>query len=389
MTEPKIEQYTYLSDFEIFYPKHRFNQSDLLKWTSNCHKTAEKLNPKTTYNQDSLITLEKLFDRYAVKENQISQRYLECADASLTDLTKAEVYKVDEHQQTGLDIYGRTLFFSQRADEVFHKAYSQKQIQPDHLIHVTCTGYISPSAAQKIVTSPNWNKSTAVTHAYHMGCYASMPAIRIAQGLVAENRTKSNNYQVDIIHTEMCGLHMNPLAQTPEQTIVQTLFSDGHIKYSASHQPKKDRRHFKVLALHEKIILDSTQDMSWIPTSWGMQMNLSREVPLKIRTELKPFLIELLNLAKMNMSDLSAAEFAIHPGGPKIIDTVKEILELPESKIAHSKKVLLERGNMSSATLPHVWEAMLKDESIKSGQKIISFAFGPGLTVFGCVLEVC
>ncbi len=389
MTEPKIEQYTYLSNFEIFYPKHCFAQSDLLKWTSNCHMTAEKLNPNTTYNQDSLITLEKLFDRYAVKENQINQRYLECSDASLTDLTKAEVYKVDEHQQMGLDIFGRTLFFSQKADDVFNLAYSQKRNRPDHLIHVTCTGYVSPSAAQKIVISPDWNKATAVTHAYHMGCYASMPAIRIAQGLVAENRTKNDNYQVDIFHTEMCGLHMNPLAQTPEQTIVQTLFADGHIKYTATNKQNRSQRQFKVLALHEKIILDSTQDMSWIPTSWGMQMNLSREVPLKIKTEIKPFLNELLQLAKLEIADLNSAEFAIHPGGPKIIDTVKEILELPEHKVAHSKKVLLERGNMSSATLPHVWEAMLKDESIKTGQKIISFAFGPGLTVFGCVLEVC
>lgn len=389
MMPQKNKLYTYLSDFEIFYPKHVFKQTDLLKWTSNCHMTAEKLNPKTTYNQESLITLEKLFDRYAVKENQINQRYLECSDAGQTDLTKAEIYKVDDQQQTGLDIYSRTLFFSERADEVFNRAYAKNQIKPDHLIHVTCTGYVSPSAAQKIVTRPDWNKSTAVTHAYHMGCYASMPAIRIAQGLVAENRTKTDNYQVDIFHTEMCGLHMNPLAQTPEQTIVQTLFADGHIKYTATNKINKSERQFKVLALHEKIIPDSIQDMSWIPTSWGMQMNLSREVPLKIKTELKPFLAELLQLAEMNTSDLATAEFAIHPGGPKIIDTIKEILELPEHKVAHSKKVLLERGNMSSATLPHVWEAMLKDESIKTGQKIISFAFGPGLTVFGCVLEVC
>lgn len=63
--------------------------------------------------------------------------------------------------------------------------------------------------------------------------------------------------------------------------------------------------------------------------------------------------------------------------------------QLSEQKVAYSKAILYERGNISSATLPHVWERMLSDSAIKVGTKIISFAFGPGLAVFGSVMEVC
>jgi len=381
--------YTYLSNFEKTLPTHLFKQSDLIRWTNHCHTQAEKLKPASDYTEKDLAVMTKIFERYAVKETQISQRYLETSDGLIVNLENAEIYKVISNSPTGADIQERTLFFSKKADAIISDAYKNIKIKPDHLIHVTCTGYISPSPAQKVVTRSDWQKSTAITHAYHMGCYASLPAIRIAEGLVAQNCTKDSTYTADIFHTEMCSLHMNTLNHTPEQIIVQTLFADGHIKYTAGSQPSSDKKSLKVLAIHEKVVPDSAHDMSWLPTSWGMQMNLSRDVPQKIKAGLKDFLNEMIKLADFNLSELSLAEFAIHPGGPKIIDTVKEALELNDTKVSHSKKILFERGNMSSATLPHVWDSMLSDANIPKGKKIISFAFGPGLTIFGSIMEVC
>ena len=383
------ETYTYLSNFQKTLPPNRFAQGDLISWIGYCHAQAEKLKPDTTYTEKDYALMSKLFERYAVKATQISQRYLETNDSLSSDLKTAEIYKVTDSSPTGADILERTMFFSKKADAIFTNAYENTKEKPDHLIHVTCTGYISPSPAQKVVAQPSWQKSTGITHAYHMGCYASLPAIRIAQGLIAQNSPHHSNFTADIFHTEMCSLHMNTLNHTPEQIIVQTLFADGHIKYTAQSKPAQGVKSLKVLAIHEKIIPESSQDMSWLPTPWGMQMTLSREVPQKIKEHLKDFLNEMLKAAHLNPEELRSAEFAIHPGGPKIIDTVKEILELDESKMAYSKKILFERGNMSSATLPHVWEIMLADSKVIAGQKIISFAFGPGLTVFGSIMEVC
>jgi predicted naringenin-chalcone synthase len=383
------EIFTYLSNFQKTLPPHRFTQGELIRWINHSHAQAEKLKPGTTYSEKDFTLMTKFFERYAVKETQISQRYLEISDGQSTDLKTAEIYKVTDVNPTGANILERTMFFSKKADAIIRNSYENTKEKPDHLIHVTCTGYISPSPVQKVVAQPSWQKSTGVTHAYHMGCYASLPAIRIAQGLMAQNSTHHLNYTADIFHTEMCSLHMNTLNHTPEQIIVQTLFADGHIKYTAQAKPAQGMKSLKVLAIHEKIIPESSQDMSWLPTPWGMQMNLSREVPQKIKEHLKDFLNEMLETAHLGSEELKRAEFAIHPGGPKIIDTVKEFLELDEKKVAYSKKILFERGNMSSATLPHVWELMLSDSKVKAGQKIISFAFGPGLTVFGSLMEVC
>lgn len=374
---------TYLSDFQSVLPEFRMDQADITHWLIDIHQRSEELSSAEPAFEKELMA--KLFQRIGVKPEQIGSRYTECSDILRPSSAKAHVYQLSEEAPSGVDIQQRALFFAEKAQEVFAKFYnlSKKVSRPDHIIHVTCTGYISPSAAQLVVGLQDWGKDTAVTHAYHMGCYASLPAIRLASALVFA--AQDNHFTVDVAHNEMCSLHMNPQTHTPEQMVVQTLFADGHIKYSLSTQ--RPKRGYKILAIHEKILPDSQGDMSWIPAAHGMVMNLSREVPNKIKGSILAFTEELISKAGISYTDMMEGVFAIHPGGPKIIESVKEVLELSIEQVSESKQVLFERGNMSSATLPHVWE-LIASKDYPAGTKVTSFAFGPGLTMFGSVFEV-
>jgi predicted naringenin-chalcone synthase len=49
--------------------------------------------------------------------------------------------------------------------------------------------------------------------------------------------------------------------------------------------------------------------------------------------------------------------------------------------------VLNEHGNMASATAPHIWQAIVESPEIPVGSKVLSMAFGPGLTVIGALFE--
>ena len=80
------------------------------------------------------------------------------------------------------------------------------------------------------------------------------------------------------------------------------------------------------------------------------------------------------------------AIFATHPGGPKIIETIAQSLDLQEKQIEASQKILLTRGNMSSATLPHIWQEILK-KKVEDKTPIVSLAFGPGLSIFASLLQ--
>jgi predicted naringenin-chalcone synthase len=124
--------------------------------------------------------------------------------------------------------------------------------------------------------------------------------------------------------------------------------------------------------------------MSWNAGETGWQMTLSRDVPTKIRDALPGFVDELLAPHGLKLTDCIAA---IHPGGPRIIDEVASVLGLSEEQTQYSRKVLLERGNMSSATLPHIWEQIALSQAAAPGQPILSLAFGPGLTLCGALLR--
>lgn len=362
----------YLHSFHTVLPPHHLNQQKIVEWTLKAHQKSQSL-AGTEVDERAL----RLLERFCLSENQISHRYYECPDVD-ENWSDHQIYKLTADTPTGVDIESKNRFFANSAKRVFSEFYENASY-PSHLLHVTCTGYVSPSPAQ--VYFQNKKDSPDITHAYHMGCYASLPSVRMAQALAI-----SGSESVDILHTEMCSLHLDSASNTPEQMVVQTLFADGHIKYTASKNTQG--LSFKILGIKEQLIADSLDDMTWIPAAQGMKMTLSREVPTKIRDGLPSFLQEMCEALKLDCAQVfKEAIFAIHPGGPKIIEAVQKKLELSDSQVEFSKKILYQRGNMSSATLPHVWKEIL-DSKIPAGTLVISLAFGPGLTIFGGVFKV-
>lgn len=356
----------FIHSFSPIFPREIYSQDELVKWTLAAHSKSENLQGRKVK--------EDLLKRFAVKSSTISKRYSECPDVS-HEWADGKIYRLTQETPYGSDIKIRGAFFLEKAITRIRECYEAKDL-PDHFIHVTCTGYVSPSPPQHFFAGKK--SPPAITHAYHMGCYASLPAIRLARALAGEAET------VDVFHNEICSLHLDLKEHTPEQIVVQTLFADGHIQYRIN----SERKGYKVLGIKEKIIPDSLRDMSWIPSSHGMEMTLSREVPNKVGEQILNFIKELALEQGIDFADLvQNSIFAIHPGGPKIIDAVQANLGLRDDQVSESKKVLFERGNMSSATLPHVWCEVMK-KNYSPGTLVVSLAFGPGLTVFGGLFEV-
>jgi predicted naringenin-chalcone synthase len=182
---------------------------------------------------------------------------------------------------------------------------------------------------------------------------------------------------MDIVHTEICSLHNNLSKHETHTLVSQSLFADGFIKYSMvkdTHLPS-----LQVLRVKEEIIPDSRGSMTWEVAPWGFEMFLGKEVGVLIVRHLPGYLERIK--APQN------ALFAIHPGGPKILSYVQKALGLKDAQLAHSYEILKNYGNMSSATLPHIWEKILNDPEVSSGTPIVSLAFGPGLNFAGAIME--
>ncbi len=344
---------------------HSFEQETLLSWLADAHADAAALPA------DDRARLHRLMARVACPPAVISRRAL------------AVDYRGRwaDHELHGRGTGARTARFAGIVDRYFEVAYGADMPPPDDLVHVTCTGYTSPSGAQKLVARRRW--PTRVTHAYQMGCYAAIPALRIALGALA-----TGSARVDIAHTELCSLHFDPGDASAEQLVVHSLFADGLIRYRCeADAPPRSQGALRVVAVHELVVPGSEDAMSWVVGDAGHRMTLARDVPERIAGALRSFVIELLARAGRNVSDLARARLALHPGGPKIVDRVRDVLELTESQLAVTRGVLRDHGNMSSATVPHVWMRLANDPSVEPGTLIPTLAFGPGLTMCGAVLE--
>ncbi|MDG0817183.1 3-oxoacyl-[acyl-carrier-protein] synthase III C-terminal domain-containing protein [Bdellovibrio svalbardensis] len=366
----------YLENFYSIKPPYSSTQEECFLWLSEAHHIAQKDRHDTT---EGYL---KLFHRVGCTQGQIGRRYFFTSDLSEGDWDHKQIYPVHASAR-GATMQQRHEFFHKTVKKLFDDIYEERPF-PNDIIHVSCTGYISPSAAQ--LTALKSKKPVTVTHSYHMGCYGAFPALRMASGFLANQEILGNKKSVDLVHTELCSLHLNPQDSSLEQLVIQSLFADGCIAYSMTHEAPKQG--FKLLSLYEELIPETSDAMEWMVSDWGMKMTLSKDVPSMVGSKVRDFTFRWLKDRNYNIDHIQKnAIFAVHPGGPKIIDQVKEKLELREDQVAASRELLRERGNMSSATLPHLWQKILNDDKVPSGTPIISFAFGPGLTICAGYME--
>ncbi|HXT01523.1 MAG TPA: 3-oxoacyl-[acyl-carrier-protein] synthase III C-terminal domain-containing protein [Elusimicrobiota bacterium] len=262
------------------------------------------------------------------------------------------------------------------------RAFPSGESAPDYAIQVSCTGYASPHAVQRLAARRAWD--SRVLHVGHMGCYASVPAAAMASKLVlGEAATGRPRARASLLLVELCSLHLKPGASADEQVVVNSLFGDGAIRFDASLAPRGPA--LALLDSAEEIVPGSEEEMTWRLEDSSFQMTLTRDVPGLVGKAVSGFVRRFLKRGGRSLADVS--RFAIHPGGPRVIEQVLAALALPADAAPHSREVLRRRGNMSSATLPHIWHALLEDPLVRDGELILSLAFGPGLTLVANLLR--
>lgn len=374
----KVTKYL-LSDFHILRPQYETSQEKGIEWLALAHAKAEMRSKGEKESKHAHFV--EQFTRIGCKPEHINQRGHELPDFLHSEWLDMEIFQLDQYPQ-GAGLKARQKIHSKAVEAAFEKFYSEKTIAPANIIHVSCTGYESPSPAQKIVSRRGWGEQTRVTHAYHMGCYASVPAIRMGCAFVNQQ-----GGQADIVHTELCTLHFNPANHNPDQIVLQSLFADGYIKYTVEKSDAIKPATMQVVAEHEMLIPDCLEAMTWQLDDFGFEGTLSKKIPFLIARNIRYFMDIFAKKAGLRTEDLlQTALFAIHPGGPKILDQIQEMLTLSNDQLFYSREVLRKYGNISSGTLPHIWQAIAADDAVASGTPVMGLAFGPGLNIAGALL---
>ena len=250
-------------------------------------------------------------------------------------------------------------------------AHTAKDIT--HVITVSCTGFFAPGPDYFIVKDLGLAPSTGRYHIGFMGCYAAFPALKMAKAFCEADP----DAVVLIVSLELCTLHLRP-PNDIDSIIATSVFADGGAAAIVSSQePSAAEQSLRLEDLNTTLTPDGEGDMAWTIGDEGFNMVLSTYVPQILEANISDAVEPLLS--KANVSKEAIDHWAVHPGGRAILDKIETGLGLCESKLASSRRVLRECGNMSSATVLFV----LKDSLEKAAKDdtIYALAFGPGLTV--------
>jgi predicted naringenin-chalcone synthase len=92
-------------------------------------------------------------------------------------------------------------------------------------------------------------------------------------------------------------------------------------------------------------------------------------------------------LAHNDLTRDDVDHWAVHPGGPRILDVVADRLELDSDALSPSRAVLDRHGNCSSVTVFLVVEEIRRTRHLRLGSHTVALDFGPGLTLHAALLR--
>ncbi|MFC7534958.1 type III polyketide synthase [Actinoplanes sp. GCM10030250] len=243
----------------------------------------------------------------------------------------------------------------------------------------SCTGYATPGLDILLARDLGMSPSVQRLFVGHMGCYAALPGIGAASDFVS-----ARGRPALLLCAELTSLHLQPPGTRTDiqQIVSHALFSDAAVAVVLT---PSDQLHSGYGVSEVAAITDTTtaDHMTWDVTDLGFRMGLSPQVPAVLSAHVRGLVDDLLARHGRTIADVDG--WAVHPGGPKILDVVQERLGLDDDALSESRGVLSAYGNCSSPTVLLVLEALRR--LARPPRTVVMLAFGPGLTLYVTLLE--
>jgi predicted naringenin-chalcone synthase len=238
----------------------------------------------------------------------------------------------------------------------------------------SCTGYVTPGLDILLARDLGMSPHTQRLFIGHMGCYAALPGLGAVTDFVV-----SRGKPAVLLCLELTSLHMQPPTRDPQQIVAHALFSDA----AAAVVVRPSGDGYAVREVTAVTDTATADHMTWDVTDLGFRMGLSPRVPDVLAEHVEQVVSDLLARHGLTRSDVDG--WAVHPGGPKILDVVRDRLGLAEEQMAPSRATLASHGNCSSPTVLLTLEALRRQPV--PPRNVVVLAFGPGLTLYAALLS--
>ena len=261
------------------------------------------------------------------------------------------------------------------------KALNKANLKPrdiDYIITVSCTGIMIPSVDAYLINNLDMKQDIVRLPVTEMGCVAGVSGMIYAHNFLKANPNK--RAAVIAVESPTSTFQLDDFSMV--NIVSAAIFGDGCACTIMSSYENEAGPEILDEAMYH--FYNAEHMMGFDLTNGGLQMILDKDVPEKIASHFPEIVHPFLAQNHLSINEVDHLIF--HPGGKKIVQTVEQLFGSLGKNIDHTKAVLKEYGNMSSATVMYVLERFMK-EGVKKGDVGLMLSFGPGFTAQRLLLK--
>jgi alkylresorcinol/alkylpyrone synthase len=244
----------------------------------------------------------------------------------------------------------------------------------DLIVSTTVTGLAVPSLDARIAQVVGLRPDVKRVPLVGLGCVAGAAGVaRLHDYLVGH----PDDVAV-LVSAELCSLTVQRDDASVPNLVASGLFGDGAAAVVAvgAHRESEAPTPVEVLASRSRLYPDSERTMGWDVTATGLRIVLDANVPAMVERYLGED-VDLF-LADHDLARGDIGWWVCHPGGPKVLEAIEQSLGLPREAVGLTWDSLSRIGNLSSASVLHVFEDTLRDRPPRPGSYGLLLAMGPG-----------
>lgn len=293
------------------------------------------------------------------------------------------------HLVLPLDDYGRLSTFDEANDHFLDHAVSlgaqavadalkAADLTPgdvDLVVSTTVTGLAVPTLDARIAALVGLRPDVRRVPLFGLGCVAGAAGIaRLHDYLLGHP-----DHVAVLVAVELCSLTIQRDDVSMPNVVASGLFGDGAaavVGVGQRRAPGGAPGRVEVLDSRSRLYPDSERTMGFDVGAGGLRIVLDARVPAIVRRYIRHDVDEFLADHGLCRADIGF--WVCHPGGPKVIDAVRDALGVADREVALTRASLARIGNLSSASVLHVLADTLRERPPEPGSHGLLMAMGPG-----------
>ncbi|GAA4531277.1 MULTISPECIES: type III polyketide synthase [Nonomuraea] len=252
----------------------------------------------------------------------------------------------------------------------------------DMIMFTSVTGIAVPSIDARLVGALGLRPDVKRLPVFGLGCVAGAAGIARLHDYL---RGWPDHVAV-LLSVELCSLTVQRGDGSPAGLVASALFGDGAAAVVAcgdgrapdeTDDPASDTAAGPVVvATRSHLYPDSEHVMGWQVGGDGLRVVLDAGVPEVVRRYLADDVYAFLGDHGVTAGEVTA--WVCHPGGPKVLEAVSDVLDLPPGALDVTWRSLAAHGNLSSSSVLHVLGETLATRRPEPGTWGVLIAMGPG-----------